>query len=491
LWNSIRILDFLSSLPEVDAERLACTGESGGGTQTFVLYAVDDRLKVAAPVCMVSSYMQGGCNCENAPVLRIDTHNTEIGATMAPKPLILVSVTGDWTSHTPDVEYPAIRSVYELYGATDKLRNVHFDAGHGYNLNMREAVYPWFAKWLSLPYGSDFKEPAYQTEKDEDILAFTEVLPENAIETHEELVRQLVESTEKMLEAYKPASLQKYEENYRVLGEGLRLSVGVEPFEADEVEYHHRGDADLNGLTCDEGVIIDRRRGVEVPAWIFHPEREESNSCALLIHEEGKSALSSKVSLIRRLLANRQKVCAIDVFGLGDTVGEQDPDKPRGSTRYFTTFNRTDDAERICDTVLAISYCLRHTLSGDGALNVVGFGNAGLWAIVAGAIMNQRDPELPKIRLAVDANRFDTSSEDSYLQNLYIPGILRAGGLRNAAALLAPCALLLHNTAGLFDTSWVEAAYSLSYLDRIEPALMVKEGIHNDSELLEFLGIHD
>ncbi|MBI2842242.1 MAG: acetylxylan esterase, partial [Armatimonadetes bacterium] len=87
-WNSIRALDFLESLPYVDKSRIACTGASGGGTQTFLLSAIDDRVKVCAPVNMISVSMQGGCGCENMPNLRIDTNNVELGALMAPRPMI-------------------------------------------------------------------------------------------------------------------------------------------------------------------------------------------------------------------------------------------------------------------------------------------------------------------------------------------------------------------------------------------------------------------
>ena len=87
LWNSIRALDFVESLPEVDGHRLAVTGASGGGTQTFLLAAVDDRVHAAAPVNMVSFIMQGGCPCENAPGLRVGTSNVEIAAMMAPRPM--------------------------------------------------------------------------------------------------------------------------------------------------------------------------------------------------------------------------------------------------------------------------------------------------------------------------------------------------------------------------------------------------------------------
>ena len=86
------------------------TGESGGGTQTFLLAAVDDRVKVAVPVNMISLHMQGGCLCENAPTLRLDTNNVEIAATIAPRPLLMISATGDWTANTLEAEYPAVRA---------------------------------------------------------------------------------------------------------------------------------------------------------------------------------------------------------------------------------------------------------------------------------------------------------------------------------------------------------------------------------------------
>ena len=76
----MRALDFVQSLPDVDPEKIVVTGESGGGTQTFLLCAVDSRPKWSAPVNMISFIMQGGSPCENAPSLRLDTNNVEIGA---------------------------------------------------------------------------------------------------------------------------------------------------------------------------------------------------------------------------------------------------------------------------------------------------------------------------------------------------------------------------------------------------------------------------
>jgi hypothetical protein len=148
LWNGIRSLDFLESLPYVRRGSIGATGASGGGTQVFLLAAVDQRVAVAAPVNMISLHMQGGCLCENQPGLRLETNNVEIAATIAPRPLLMVSATGDWTANTLEREYPAVRALYSLVGAAERVHAVRFEAPHNYNRDSREAVYAWMARWL-------------------------------------------------------------------------------------------------------------------------------------------------------------------------------------------------------------------------------------------------------------------------------------------------------------------------------------------------------
>ena len=154
IWNSIRAVDFIISLG-ADPDRIACTGASGGGTQTFHLAAVDPRIYVSIPVVMVSNRHFGGCICElGRPIHEnndFKTNNVEIAACQAPKPLMLVSVGTDATEFTPQVEYPHIQYIYSLFQASELVENAHLpDDQHGYDYNKRAAVYPFLAKHLDL-----------------------------------------------------------------------------------------------------------------------------------------------------------------------------------------------------------------------------------------------------------------------------------------------------------------------------------------------------
>jgi hypothetical protein len=155
LWNGIRILDFVTSLENVNSSAIAITGASGGGTQTFMLTAIDDRINVSVPVCMVSSWMYGGCVCESSmPIHRGNgyaTNNAEIAAIAAPKPMLLISSGKDWTRFNPTLEYPFIQRIYHFYNAEQNVENIHFpDEEHGYSYVMRQEVYKFIAKHLYL-----------------------------------------------------------------------------------------------------------------------------------------------------------------------------------------------------------------------------------------------------------------------------------------------------------------------------------------------------
>jgi dienelactone hydrolase len=442
LWNSIRSVDFLESLPDVDKGRLACTGASGGGTQTFLLTAVDDRIKVSAPVNMISHYMQGGDVCENAPVLRLDTSNVEIAALTAPRPMLMVSAAGDWTRDTPRVEFPAVQGVYSLLGAKDQVATVQFIADHNYNRDSREAVYAWFGRWVLGKHDAAlFKEAEYQAEQPSDLLVFYgRELPKEA-KTQAQIVEALIEARTAQLATLRPrdpAGLARFRET---LGPGLRHAVAALSPGADELleaplpPGPRAGPRDL--------VIGRRGRGDRIPVRLWAP-RAGTAKATLVVHPAGVEGVSARTaSLVEPLRRAGHKVATLDAFNTGSARAPRDT-----SDRFFTTYNRTDDANRVQDILTTLAWLRQRP--GVREVSLVGLERAGPWCLLAAGLATGLHA------VVADADQLATERDLTYLERLSIPLLRSVGGFETAMTLGLGTPLRVHDTGGVFDTAAVE-----------------------------------
>jgi dienelactone hydrolase len=419
LWNSIRALDFIASQNDVDSDRLGITGASGGATQAFLLTAIDDRIQFASPVNMVSAIMQGGDLCENAPGLRLNTGNVEIAALFAPKPMLLVSATGDWTRNVPKEEYPAIKRIYDLYGKGDQVEVVQIDEVHNFNQLSREAVYRFFAK--VNPGLSDKRE---LTEHDitvpplQDMLALSNrTLPANALDLdgvfHVSRDGAQAQNSQPQDTAF--------------LRERLRQTLAVE-IPRDVI-------TDVHG----QSIVLSRTgKNDRVPGIAI----QGSGAVVIVVDSDGSAAVL-KTGIVSGLRKEGRALLLLDVFQTGaakaprngagpsanalklmpDADEEERADAAAGSPK-FLTFNVSNDAARVQDIVTAIFYASR---SGRD-VEIYANGDAGLWATFAAAIspvpVSLHLENVPKL-----------TSDADYLQHFNVPGILRAGGLEVAEKL--------------------------------------------------------
>lgn len=389
LWDSIRVVDYVATLPEVDASRIGATGASGGGTQTFLLAAVDDRIAYAAPVNMVSAYMQGGSYCENAPGLRFGISNLDIAAAFAPKPMLLTSATGDWTSHVPKEEYPAIKRIYDLYGEGDKLTEQQVDAPHNYNQLTREAVYRFMDR-QAFGRNDDGKEKSTPIEKLGDMLALMgRTLPAHALDYNGLFADWRRVAT---AQADDTSDLQLLRARLRQV---LALPATVT-------------------ATRDALGTISRGQGDRI-ASLWTPGRGRP----LVVVHPGGSAAGNALPEVAAAKKAKRPVLVLQVFQTGTAVAER-----KRTHNHWLTFNASDDQARVHDIVAALA-----TLPAGTTADVMATGDARYWAAVAVAATGGGHALTFDVRtLAAD----DAAMEAS----CFVPGIQRVGGMRTVARLL-------------------------------------------------------
>jgi dienelactone hydrolase len=451
-WNSIRAVDFLLSLSDVDPQRIGATGASGGGTQTFMLSAVDDRVRFSAPVNMISGIMQGGSVCENAANLRIDTYNVEIAALMAPRPMLMVSATGDWTRNTPRDEYPAVRGIYELYDAESQLEQVQIDAPHNYNRQSREAVYQFFAKKALSTLPEDLGDHGISMRGLSSLVSlWNRQLPSHAVD-QAGLIRWWKDEAEKQTASLKPSDSASLGKAKRAFRERLGLALMAEAPTPDEVVVQ-----ELETLPNGNMLALGRDgKGDRVPGVLLKPRRANpAVRPTLIVHPEGVawvlSSSESRDGFVQNLLTRGGAVMGIDAFQTGRSRTSIEMPAQERQQRYFTTFNRTDDANRVQDILTAIAGLRRQT--GQQAVNLVGMGGAGVWTVFARALSDS------DVSLVADIAQFYAASDEEYVNHFFVPGIRRAGDFRAAATLLAGGPVVLHNVSAGFATDWFEASF--------------------------------
>jgi hypothetical protein len=385
-------VDWIQTLEDVDPTKIAATGASGGGTQTFLLAAVDERVKASAPVNMVSFQMQGGSPCENAAGLRIGANNVEFASVMAPRAMLMVAATGDWTKAMLEEEYPAVRKIYQLYDKPEMVEAARFDAPHNYNKDSREAVYRFLMKQF-YPGKEAFKESNANPEKLQDMLA----LQNNALPKDAKSYTQIFDWWKQQSKTSE-ANVTKDRVDW-VFGAEWPVSVSGDPAKGGAMSRAGRSDK----------VPFNYRRG-----------RGET---VLYIHPEGVAA-AMKSEKYYALAKQGRPILVIDAFQTGTAAGE----KRDKSHRQFLTFQHSDDVERVQDVLTALRWL---TLQSKLPIAVTldAEGPAQYWALAAAAVA----PTTVKLKVAFDPK---LPGDDAVLaQTFFVPGLQWAGGIEALAKL--------------------------------------------------------
>jgi hypothetical protein len=450
-YNSIRALDFLCELPDVDPQRLAVTGHSSGGTQTLLLCAIDPRPAVAAPAGMVSTAMQGGCTCENADLLRVDAGNVEFAALFAPKPLCAITA-NDWTKELTTKGGPELQQLYDLLGAHDNLRIEPFlQFPHNFNYVSRNAMYYWMNRQLKLGMPLPLAESDFTPLTREELTVWDDKHPRptGGEEYERGLLHAMTEASQQQLAKLIPHDEKSLSAFRHVVGDAWDILIGRDVSKPADVEFQQVGDTLRREKFLQKKGLLHYKPKDEVLPMVLLQPRGETNRTVIWLDQAGKAALfapdGSPKPVILKLLDSGAQVVGLDLLYQGEFLADGKPlehtpqvvNSKNNSAAYTFGYNRALFAQRVHDVLTAISY-----FRGDdqpwGAIDVVGLNGAGRWVVAAKAMAGKAVD-----RTVADTSHFRFADVSSVDHPDFLPGGAKYFDVPGLLALCAPKELWL------------------------------------------------
>jgi len=443
--NALRGLDFLLTLPEVDPSRVAVTGASGGGTQTMLLAAIDDRITLSFPVVMVSTAMQGGCTCENASLLRVDTGNVEFAGLFAPKPQGM-NTADDWTKEMSVKGFPELQKLYALYGAKNNvflLRGEYFP--HNYNAVTRSAFYTFLNKHFKLGHVSPVIERDFDPLPREQLTVWDSQHPAPKAASPEferSLLKWFTDDAEKQLRAGAGTAevLQK------IVRPAVEVLIGRTLENAGQVEWKPTGTQERDGYLETTGTLVNKTYREEVNAVWLCP-KPWAGRAIVWLGDGGRAALRNGDGTLNpavaKLLQGGAAVLGADLLFQGGEPFKQTRTvkNPREFAGYTFAYNPALFVQRTHDVltlVKALHTVMTDAVKGPKTVAVAGWGGAGPIVVAARALAGDAMG-----RVAVDTRGFRFGALLDYRDPLFLPGGAKYFDLPGFMALNAPHALWL------------------------------------------------
>lgn len=438
--NSVRSLDFLLSLPEVDPSRIAITGASGGGTQTMLLAAVDPRVTLSFPAVMVSTAMQGGCTCENASLLRVNTGNIEFAGLFAPKPQGMTCA-NDWTKEMAAKGFPELKQLYTFLGAPNNVmlkRGEHFP--HNYNAVSRSAFYTWLNRHFKLGQKEPVIERDYEPLPREQLTVWDEQHPtpkaaDPAFER--QLLRQLHDDSQKQL-----ATEQTPDRFRKTYGGAFDIILDGGLADAGEVGWVETQKADRGSWSESTGLLRNKTYREELPA-IFCAPKQANGNTVVWLSGEGKSALyAADGSLqpdVAKLVNSGATVVGVDLLFQGEFLADGKPltttpkvKNQREAGAYTFGYNHALFVHRVHDVLSVVTY-LKNKQPAARKLIVAGLDGAGPWVAAARAQCGEAIAQA-----VIDTGGFRFGRVLDLRDPNFLPGGAKYGDLPALLALGAP-----------------------------------------------------
>ena len=468
-WNSIRAIDFLLELDDVDRSRIGVTGASGGGTQSMLISAVDDRISAAMPCVMVSTAMQGGCTCENAPLLRIDQGNIDIAAATAPRPLGLTAA-DDWTIELETKGFPELVRLYELLGHSDRLMAVfHTEFKHNYNLVNRKAMYGFFNRHFGLGLKEPIDELPYQPLSKQEATVWNDEHPapsgEQVGDAHEiRLLKTATADSDRRLGDLVANSESDPARFQTVVGGGWQTILARRLDQVGEVHWVSSADQDERE-NPQSGYLVGAENNEWVAVSRFLP-RGKSRGTVVLVTDRGLASVQPRQAFrdqVDRFVDAGFALIVADRLGQADPSIESQPMWYQGKgeqgwqrfSGYTYGYNHSLFVKRVHDILSMIAFA---SAGSDTPTHLIGLGSVA--GPLVTAARSQAGDRVEKTIVRLDRFRFRDLRRHE--DPMFVPGAVKYLDVDGLLATCAPAEVRLVGSESLPVAEKIYAALGKS-----------------------------
>jgi dienelactone hydrolase len=442
-YNSLRVLDWFSELPDVDPKRIGVTGESGGGTQTMLIGALDSRPAVLFPAVMVSTAMQGGCTCENCSYLRVGTGNVEFAAMAAPRPLGMTAA-DDWTKEIAAKGLPELQQHYAMLGVPKNIMaKPLLQFPHNYNYVSRAVMYRFMNDQLKLGLENPIVEEDFKPLPIAEMSVWDADHPKPPAGTEFErsLLKWITEDSARQMSALAPTDAKSLAEFRRVVGGAVDAMIGSEVPSADAIDFQKVATTERPEYELTTALINSHHDREQLPAVILKPKKW-NGQVVIWTDGAGKAALFNGSELrpaVKNLLDGGAEVVGVDLLDQGEFLADGKPllktrrvANSRDYAGFTYGYNRPLFAQRVHDLLTVIA-AIRSLSDAPNKVRLIGIGGAGP---LAAAARGQAGSAVD--RLAIDTGHFRFANITSIDDPDFLPGATKYGDIEVILALSAP-----------------------------------------------------
>ena len=471
IWDGIRGLDYLASLPEVDASRLGVTGNSGGGTLTTYISMLDRRVKVASIVTFITSLPKKiearSLDSDADPeqdipgLLASGLDHTEFVGMIAPRPVLIGAALRDFfpiegTRQT----FAEVQSLYKKLGEPERIKMVEFDHRHMYSQPLREATYGWFDHWLK-DLNTEAHEPEIVTEKDATLQCTPtgQVITSLGGKSVHDFNRAQAEQDLRLLDSRRGSS-----EFRATLAEKIRSRLAV-PTDAARPAVKALPATEVGDLVV-EKLLLETDPGIAVPTRVIHRKGLQGRAPAV-VYLRDRRGEGDGPALFASLAEQGQVVAVADVRGFGETwaprdVREQEEayfhprDGQDADFAYASFFlGRPLLGMRASDALGVVRYLRTRPDVDPKRVAIVGRGWAGVAALFSASL----DREISATAVEAIPTSYGALAKAELYEHpayLLLPGVLQDFDLTDVFAVLAPRPLLVLNPQDPLTRKMVE-----------------------------------